>query len=224
MDKKSNLKINEGGAALSSRPPKAERRSQEVRSREAKARLLAATIDVLIKRGYSGFSTKEVAKVAGLSNGAIVHHYATKAELVVAATAAVYEEALKRGQQAAAGADAIKKPIETFIADCLSVYFDWPFLTALEIIVVARTDDDLMARILPVMENYRRQDNEVWLDVFRKAGLPAADARIVLNLSLNLTRGMAVNRIWKKDEKHYRTYIKEWIKIIGDRFPLGGKS
>lgn len=208
----------------SSRPPKAERRSQEVRSREARARLLAATIDVLIKRGYSGFSTKEVAKVAGLSNGAIVHHYATKAELVVAATAAVYEEALKRGQQAASSADAIKKPIETFIADCLSVYFDWPFLTALEIIVVARTDDDLMARILPVMENYRRQDNEVWLEVFRKAGLPAADARIVLNLSLNLTRGMAVNRIWQKDEKHYRTYIKEWIKIIGDRFPLSGKS
>lgn len=200
--------------ALPARKP---RRTQENRSREARERLLQATIEVLMQKGYSGLTTKEVAKCAGLSNGALMHHYATKAELVVAATAAVYDEAIERGQRVAKSAKAIDSPIEGFITDCLSVYFDWPFIAALEVIMVARTDEELMKRILPVMEHYRNTTNELWLNVFKDAGMPLARARAILNLTLNLVRGMAVNRMWQKDEKHYRAYLKEWIKIVNEQ-------
>jgi AcrR family transcriptional regulator len=196
------------------------RRTQEDRSREAKERLLDATIEVLMRAGYSGLTTKEVARSAGLSNGALMHHYATKAELVVAATAAVYDEAILRGQRGAKSADAIKRPVEGFIADCLSVYFEWPFVAALEAIVVARTDPELMARILPVMENYRQSTNVLWLDVFRQAGFSAKDARLVLNLTLNMIRGMAINKMWQQDDAHYRSYLKDWVKMVHDRFPI----
>jgi AcrR family transcriptional regulator len=207
-------------------PAAATRRTQEDRSREAQERLLAATIDVLMRLGYSGLTTKEVARSAGLSNGALMHHYATKAELVVAATAAVYDEAILRGQRVARSAEAGKRPVEGFISDCLSVYFEWPFLAALEVIVVARTDPELMERILPVMDNYRQSTNELWLDLFRQAGLPAKDARLVLNLTLNMIRGMAVNKMWQQDETHYRAYLKDWVKLVHDRFPAiaGGKE
>lgn len=146
-------------------PVKALRRSQEDRSRDAKERLLAATIDVLRRRGYNGLTTKEVATTAGLSNGALVHHYATKAELVIAATAAVYDECIIRGQRLARTPQAVNKPIESFISDQLSVYFDWPFVTALEVIVISRTDPELMERIFPVMDHYRKTTNALWLEV-----------------------------------------------------------
>ena len=57
------------------RPACAARRTQESRSQAARERLLAATIEVLIDRGYNGLTTKEVAARAGFSNGALVHHY-----------------------------------------------------------------------------------------------------------------------------------------------------
>jgi AcrR family transcriptional regulator len=195
------------------------RRKQEDRTREAKEKLLTATIDVFMRSGYSGLTTKEVARTAGLSNGALMHHYANKAELVVAATAAIYDEAIVRGQRVARSAEAGRKPIEGFIADCLSVYFDWPFIAALEAIVAARTDPELMARILPVMDNYRQSTNALWLEVFREAGLTPKEARLVLNLTLNMIRGMAVNRMWQQDESHYRAYLKDWVKLVHERYP-----
>lgn len=200
-------------------PAKTVRRSQEERSRDAKERLLAATIDVLRRHGYNGLTTKEVAKTAGLSNGALVHHYATKAELVIAATAAVYDECIVRGQRLARTPQAVKKPIESFISDQLSVYFDWPFVTALEVIMVSRTDPELMERIFPVMDHYRKTTNALWLEVFKKAGHPPRQAKTILNLSLNMTRGMAVNRMWAKDTTYYEDCLNDWIKIVNEKFP-----
>ena len=192
---------------------KAVRRTQEDRSRTTKEKLLAATIEVLLRDGYSGLTMKEVAKAADVSNGALMHHYSTKAELVVEATAMVYEEAIVRGQRMAQTAGAVEKPIEGFITDCMSVYFEWPFLAALESVVVARTDPDLMAKILPVMEHYRLICDDIWLDVFKKARIPAKRARVLLNLSLNIVRGMGLNRLWRHDDAHYQIYIKEWITM-----------
>jgi AcrR family transcriptional regulator len=195
--------------ALAKRP----RRTQEDRSNTTRDKLLAATIQVLLRDGYNGLTMKEVAHTCGVSSGALMHHYANKAELVVAATAMVYEEAIVRGQRAAQSAGASEKLIEGLISDCMSVYFDWPFLAALETIVVARTDPDLMARILPVMERYRVTCDDIWLSVFKKAGVPAARARILMNLTLNLVRGMGLNRMWRHDDAHYHVYLKEWTAI-----------
>jgi AcrR family transcriptional regulator len=206
--------------AIKISPMKAVRRSQEDRSRTTKDKLLAATIEVLLRDGYSGLTMKEVAKAADVSNGALMHHYATKAELVVEATAMVYEEAIVRGQRIAQTAGAVEKPIEGFIADCMSVYFEWPFLAALESVVVARTDPDLMAKILPVMEHYRLICDDIWLDVFKKARIPAKRARVLLNLSLNIVRGMGLNRLWRHDDAHYQIYIKEWIAIANQQLMI----
>lgn len=195
-------------------PVEGQRRSQEDRSREARERLLAAAIDVLIRKGYGGLTTKEVANCAQMSNGALMHHFVSKEELVVAATAAVYEAAVIRGQHRANTAEATKKPIEGFITDCLSIYFDWPFIAALEVIMVARTDPALMARILPVMENYRQTVNVIWLEKFIESGMPPRRAETVLNLTLNLVRGMAVNSLWRKNEKLYRQQLEEWIALM----------
>lgn len=204
--------------------PKPARRTQEDRSREAKDKLLKATIDVLMRQGYSRLTTKEVAATAGLSNGALVHHYASKAELVIAATASVYDECIERGQRVARSPEATQNPIEGFITDCLSVYFDWPYLAAIEIIVAARTDPELMERIIPVMQNYRNTTNTVWLKVFREAGYTPTQAKTILNLTLNMIRGMAVHRLWQTDTSYFDTYLKEWVKTIKSQFPPASSS
>jgi AcrR family transcriptional regulator len=199
------------------RTDKPSRRTQEDRSRSTRDKLLAATIQVLLRDGYSGLTMKEVAKESGVSNGALMHHYANKAELVVEATAMVYEEAIVRGQRMAQTAGASERLIEGHITDCMSVYFDWPFLAALESIVVARTDPDLMERIQPVMERYRVTCDDIWLAVFKEAGVPVKRARMLMNLSLNVVRGMGLNRMWRHDDAHYQAYLKDWIAIANQQ-------
>jgi AcrR family transcriptional regulator len=195
-------------------PVEGQRRSQEDRSREARERLLAAAIDVLIRKGYSGLTTKEVAGCAQMSNGALMHHFVSKEELVAAATAAVYQAAVVRGQRRANTAEAAKKPIEGFVTDCLSIYFDWPFTAALEVVIVARTDPALMARITPVMEEYRKTVNAIWLKTFVESGMRPQRAEMVLNLTLNLIRGMAVNSLWGRNDSLYKQQLEEWIELM----------
>ena len=74
------------------------------------------------------------------------------------------------------------------------------------------------------MEQYRATTNQLWLQVFRKAGLNSADAKTVLNLTLNIVRGMAVNRLWQKDEKNYRAFLKNWVGIVQGQFFAPGRK
>src|SRR5437762_2972866 len=67
--------------ALTSRP----RRTQEERSASTRVRLLDATIECLFELGYANTTTTEIARRAGLSRGAQLHHFPTKAELVITA-------------------------------------------------------------------------------------------------------------------------------------------
>jgi AcrR family transcriptional regulator len=213
VSRSAQAKDASGDGAVNYAKAKPARRTQEDRSRTTRDKLLAATIEVLLRDGYSGLTMKEVAKASGVSNGALMHHYANKAELVVEATAVVYEEAIVRGQRMAQSVRTTEQLIDGLVADCMSVYFEWPFLAALESIVVARTDPDLMARILPVMERYRVTCDDIWLGVFKKAGVPTKRARTLMNLTLNVVRGMGLNRMWRHDDAHYQAYLKDWVAI-----------
>src|SRR2546430_6184940 len=61
------------------------RTPQQERSRATQQRLLDATVECLIEHGWSGTTTTLVAEKAGVSRGAQLHHYPTKAALVLAA-------------------------------------------------------------------------------------------------------------------------------------------
>jgi AcrR family transcriptional regulator len=199
--------------------PKPVHRDQATRSREAREKLLTAAIEVLLERGYTGFTTKEVAQRAGLSNGALMHHYENKEELVVAATAAVYDECLDRARQSADTKEALNDPIGRYTADLMAVYFEWPFVAALEIAVVARTDPDLMARIRPVMERFWRGRDELWLEVFAKAGYATSQAQLAMELTLNVVRGLAVHTLWNPVVKESKALLKQWLDVAARQFP-----
>ena len=75
---------------------------QEERTRAMRLRLLEATVECLVERGFSGTSTTLVSERAGVSRGAQLHHFPTKNDLVVAAVEHLTEI---RGAELAAAVD-----------------------------------------------------------------------------------------------------------------------
>ncbi|UWU89077.1 hypothetical protein [Bradyrhizobium sp. CB1015] len=141
-----------------------------------------------------------------------MHHYRSKADLVIAATSHAYDCAAVLGRQRAEKAAASSEPLREFIADCRTIYFDWPFLATEEVIVAARTSPELMGRLKPVLERFHSEMKDVWLKAFVAAGYDAGEAEILLSLTLNLIRGMAVNRTWQQDQATYERLIEEWCQ------------
>ena len=62
--------------------PKTRRRTQEERRAETSAKLLKATIDLLLEKGFSKFRIADAAAKAKVSRGGQTHHFATKNELI----------------------------------------------------------------------------------------------------------------------------------------------
>jgi AcrR family transcriptional regulator len=135
----------------STTPAKRQRRTQEERSATTRAALLDATIDCLVEYGYANLTTTRVVERAGVSRGAQVHHFPTKAELVAEA---VRHLAAKRVEEFVAAMPRLPRSEErrvSFILDRLwEVHTSPLFVAALELWVAARTDPELRAGLASV--------------------------------------------------------------------------
>jgi AcrR family transcriptional regulator len=192
------------------RPP---RRTQESRSKAAREKLLQATIDVLQERGYSGLTTKEVAQRAGFSNGALMHHFSTKADLVIAAGAHIYERHIENGRKVALSAAARKDPLNAFIDDCVDVYLGPSFIPTTEMMIAARTDPLMNAPFNAFMQHYRKTMNEIWLQAFMRSGYSEEDASFTIMSTLYIVRGMSINSVWQKNMPYYKRMLREWVRL-----------
>lgn len=55
---------------------------QQRKSAQTRVGILEAAIDRLAKHGYARTTTQMIAETAGVSRGAMLHHYPTKSELI----------------------------------------------------------------------------------------------------------------------------------------------
>lgn len=71
------------------------RRTQAQRRAETRVALLEATVDCLAEVGYAATTTRRIAERAGVTPGALQHHFASKAELIGASATTVGERMLR---------------------------------------------------------------------------------------------------------------------------------
>jgi AcrR family transcriptional regulator len=102
---------------MSSQPhkdvPKPSKRTQEERSEKTRAALTSAARRLFADRGYAGVGTEEIVRAAGVTRGALYHHFSGKPDLLEA----VYEQIEGEiTQKIATGALAGSDPLEALHA------------------------------------------------------------------------------------------------------------
>jgi AcrR family transcriptional regulator len=113
-------------------------------------RLLDATIDCLVTYGYAGTTTNRIAKRAGVTRGAQIHHFRAKEDLVAAA---IEHVAQQRALKAMSDLDLIRENPDTVTAilDFLWSLHEGPlFVATIELWIASRTDPVLAAQIARV--------------------------------------------------------------------------
>ena len=145
---------SEGGArveTMASPSPPRRRRTQEERSATTRAALLDATIECLVEYGYSNLTTTRVVERAGVSRGAQVHHFPTKAQLV---SEAVLHLAGKRMEEFLQTMPHLPRNEEKRVSRILDLIWEVHTIplyeAALELWVAARTDPELRESLAAV--------------------------------------------------------------------------
>ena len=179
-------------------------RTQQERREDTRARLLAATIECLVEHGYSGTTTQRVQDRAGLSRGALLHHFATKEALLVAAVSHVAD-----AQIAAVRADAVGGAASE--VELLHHVMSGPlFLAGLELWQAARTEPALRAALLPAERRVGAAVRELLAELF-----PASRAsRVEVDGLLALYRGLALTSVLRPDADLDRRVLDLWVERV----------
>lgn len=120
-----------------------DRRTQKDRSETTRLRILEATLGCIGSSGYASVSLKEVARQAGISRGAITHHYASKLDLTAAAMELFFSARYDRLMSALAARAELSLDERL---DILGKEFEDLFPVGFEIIIALRTDSELQAK------------------------------------------------------------------------------
>ncbi len=112
-----------------------------VTAAETRERLLRAAADVFAERGYDGTRVADIAAAAGVSNGALYAHFASKADLLVAALRAHGRNLL--ADMFAAGPDRPVVELLLAVGRSLPRRRDARGYLITEALVAARRDEDV---------------------------------------------------------------------------------
>ena len=194
---------------------------QADRTRAMRARLLEATVDLLVERGFAHTSTTLVSERAGVSRGAQLHHFPTKNDLVVAAVEHLTE---RRGAELAdAFAELSAQPVASaagrrtrlrHVLEVLGDHFASPvFAAALELWVAARTDEALLAAVGPLEQRVGREAHRLTV-----AALGADESepgvRELVQATLDLVRGLGLASTISDDSARRRRILHQWADVL----------
>lgn len=145
-----------------------------------------------------------IAERAGVSRGAQLHHYPTKADLVAAAVEHLATKLID--QFGSALAETSESDRIEFILDAMWSSFSAPLLTAwVELSVAARTDADVRARLASVSDHLRDT-------VLGRAG-PRPEVLLVITMTLLLLEGVTLHQDLRP------VVFDTWKQMVRTAFP-----
>ncbi|MEZ5323257.1 MAG: TetR/AcrR family transcriptional regulator [Microthrixaceae bacterium] len=171
----------------------ASRRTQEDRSAGTQQALLGATIDCLVEYGYAGTTTRLVADRARVSRGAQTHHYPTKHDLVVAAIEHVFEVNAREFTAAFEVVAPAERTLDRAVDALWTIASGPSYAAVVEVILAARTDDELRAVVHGVATTLENTmvDLLLW---FSPEVTDREAARRIVGVAFTLVQGAAVSR------------------------------
>jgi len=194
--------------------PRRNRKSQEQKSAETRALLLESTIEVLFKVGYARLTTTAVCEQAGLSRGAQVYHFPNKWALVTSAVEHLAHHRIAEIRDQSERVARSEDPVGA-ILDLLWNTFEGPlFFVALELWVAARTDPELQESLFEMERRLGRATWAAWHKPMTAHGFDSKAAANLVQLSVHLMRGMALQRILKADERERRRHLAVWKQVV----------
>lgn len=172
---------------------------QAEKSLMTRTSILEATLQCLVNIGYAQTTTEKIAKQAGVSRGAMTHHFKSRAEVFYAAAKYVTEKRAVEYDRQIAGVRVLPGSLptlqdmrDTMVA--LQKYYATPSFIALnELLRGARTDADLKRTMVPLEKSLDKKISESMLKRFPYLSAVEDTREMLMDLILSSLQGIALD-------------------------------
>lgn len=193
---------------------------QQRKSAQTRMTILEAAIDCLKDHGYARTTTQLIAQTADISRGAMLHHYATKQDLI----ASLIDYAFyKRMENFLARITRLSEDERVQRQAGIELYWKSlltrEFAATLELSMAARTDPELRAILLPKHQAYDRIERETVKRVFPEWQKDAQRYELAMDFCIAAMEGLLINRdTWKGRKRRVllRAFISQTLLMLRD--------
>lgn len=172
------------------------RRSQKERSDESRQRIVSAASRCIAERGYQGTSMSSIAKMAGMSVGAIQHQFADKAAVLFAVVEAGLMARAAAFSATPVVANSLEERVGEFIRRMWHEGYGGPeYGTAIEILIAMRKDPEFMNRSNDYFAHVFEFIDRLWMGIFWDLDVSRDQHLGALRLTFNTLNGMALQQL-----------------------------
>lgn len=198
------------------------RRSQEERSAETRARLMDAALEILHERGYLRTTTADVADGAGVSRGALSHHFDSKDDLVAQAADRMLRRSTAQILSLAGEVKAGALDLDAFLDRLWEMFQGQLFFVTLEYVTEARHNPWLHGKLVPLVKDFHAALDAIWRSFFEGSGLAPAEVETTLNATLCLLRGMGVQSVLRRDPPYFDAMLAMLKRDLAGKIGISG--
>ena len=197
------------------------RQRQADRSKQTRRKLMEATVECLVERGWAGTTTVLVAERAGVSRGAQLHHFRTRGELVAAAVEYVGAQSVAALVERAAALPETGDRTAAVVQFIIDFYVSPLFTAALELWVAARTDPELKSVVVDLEARLGRETHRIAVRVL-SADEAKPGVREAVQATLDLARGLALANLLTDDSRRRARIVRHWAPMLAAALSQNG--
>jgi AcrR family transcriptional regulator len=175
------------------------RRSQEERSAETRGRLVQAAIQVLSESGYANLTISKVTQRAGLTNGAMQHHFPSRGDLMLALMDAVYPVLQIPFKAIAAEELPLRERVSDVIDRLWEIYSRREYLAIWDIALGSQGDPDLWVRLRSYQKDISTRMRDEFIALFPDVDMGPDEVERVFSLTISYMRGFALQMMFDSD-------------------------
>lgn len=179
------------------------------RSKATRLRLLEATVHCMARWGWQSSTNAVIADAAGISRGALQHHFPNRESLVVAALEYMFDKRTSLIRDVPVPESTGSERVHSAVQSLVDVYSGELFGAALQVWTAAAVDDRVRDAVEPLERRFAQEAHQL---AVRLLGADDSDrlTRPLIQATLDLCRGLALAGVLTDDSKRREYVVSAW--------------
>lgn len=187
---------------------------QGAKSAAARKLICRAVTRCLAEIGYAETSINRVIDRAGVSRGALQHHFPSKEDLMAATAQQILDNATFFRYSGTGASPAERSTAAELQETWEKVVNTAEYRALLEILIQVRTDRALRERLSPGLQQWHRESMARTLLAYGSADGSDRDVEMLMTMNSCMMRGLVIQEQYTEDPAYIHQLMMRWIGMV----------